>query len=339
MTDDRITAAIDGNDLDELLRLIDALCATRDWDALVELRMRSRRAFERGRQLWPAAAHAEYRLALEAPASVAATVVEEDAGRFAPGPLPEVVASTHTWADLAPYLPASPRAALVAHERVVRGDDLRDATVAHADVLGVPLVLARWEPAYPLATYRADRGEFPSPAAPRGKPLALPAAANVEVVAADDASDALLAVVRPWTVSSGATVRALAVQGSELDAIAALGVGAARGARVAPAEAMALLAWAGASGGAHGRRRGTAAGRDLAWAAATALGGFPPDEPPEADALGEALEQLRFLWWSGTEPDTGWVVRLAVADERDGLAWALDARDEADGGPASAHDR
>ena len=67
MTDDQSNAElVELGDLDELTRQIDRLCSTRDWDALVDLRDRCRRALERGKQLWPAAAHAEYRLALEA---------------------------------------------------------------------------------------------------------------------------------------------------------------------------------------------------------------------------------------------------------------------------------
>jgi len=117
---DRIAEAVERGDLDELTRLIDALCEAREWDALVELRDRCARAVERGKQLWPAAHHAEYRLALEAPAPWAGSVLVEGAGRFALGPLSEVAASTHTWAELAPHAPAGPVAALAAHERVVR---------------------------------------------------------------------------------------------------------------------------------------------------------------------------------------------------------------------------
>ena len=46
---------------------IDRLCDARDWALLVELRDRCRKAVDRGKQLWPAANHVEYRLALEAP--------------------------------------------------------------------------------------------------------------------------------------------------------------------------------------------------------------------------------------------------------------------------------
>ena len=124
MRPDRIGELIEGGDLDELVRHVDHLCFAEDWDGLVELRDRSRKAFERGRQLWPVASLAEYRLALEAPAPWAAAVVVPGAGRFALGPLPEVAAQGHRWADLAPHLPRTPEATFVAHERVVRGEAL-----------------------------------------------------------------------------------------------------------------------------------------------------------------------------------------------------------------------
>ena len=76
MTGDRVNAElVELGDLDELTRHIGRLCSARDWEALVDLRDRCHRALERGKQLWPAAAHAEYRLALEAPAQWAGAVL------------------------------------------------------------------------------------------------------------------------------------------------------------------------------------------------------------------------------------------------------------------------
>ena len=80
-------------DLDELLRATDRLCDAREWSALLELRDRCRAAVERGKQLWPAANHVEYRLALEAPSSYAARMLTDVAGDFGLGPLAEVAAA------------------------------------------------------------------------------------------------------------------------------------------------------------------------------------------------------------------------------------------------------
>ncbi len=104
-----IADAVASGDLDELLRLVDRLCDDGDWDALLDLRDRCRRAYqETGRQLWPAASHAEYRLALQAPGPAAAAVLVEGAGPFALGPLAEVAASTHRWEELAGSLTRGP---------------------------------------------------------------------------------------------------------------------------------------------------------------------------------------------------------------------------------------
>ena len=128
MTD--LGSAVAAGDLDALIRLVDGLCSAREWGRVVELRDRCRHALEqRGLQLWPAAEYAEYRLALEAPADVAASVVTEEAGRFALGPLWEVAASTHACDVLDPHLAPGPSRSLAAHERVLRGEDLRDADV------------------------------------------------------------------------------------------------------------------------------------------------------------------------------------------------------------------
>ena len=62
---------------------------------LVEFRDRCRKAVERGKQLWPAANHMEYRLALESPGEVAARMLTDVAGQFGLGPLAEVAAAGH----------------------------------------------------------------------------------------------------------------------------------------------------------------------------------------------------------------------------------------------------
>lgn len=250
----RVRGAIDANDLDELLRITDDLVDARDWDGVEVVRDFARRAFERGRQLWPAAENAEYRLALEGPPERAAAVLVEGAGRFALGPLSEVAASTHTWAQLAPYVLPGPVAALTAHERVLRGESVDAASVPAADVLDVPLRLQRWEPEYLLATYRRDRVQVPGPQPVRGRPL-VPASAAPQRIEDRAVEDALRAVVHGWTAASEGHARVTCVRGDAAAAIAALGARDVRGAWIDGAEALRVLAWAGAIGGAHGRRR------------------------------------------------------------------------------------
>ncbi|MGI8758833.1 MAG: hypothetical protein ACR2K0_05960, partial [Acidimicrobiales bacterium] len=255
-----VAGALAAGDLDELLRWVDRLCEARDWDGLVALRDRSREAFEAsGRQLWPITSQAEYRLALEAPAAFAAPVLVEGAGRFAFGPLPEVAASTHTWAELAPHVQPGPAAGLAAHERVVRGDAVGAEDVSSLAVLEVPTMLQRWEPAYAVATYRPDGADFPTAPLPDLGGLVLPRPGAA--VADPDVDQALRALVERWVVESNGTVAVVAVQGSAEEAVAALGHRRVRWAELAAGEALAAMAWAGAGGGAHGRRRGAAVGR------------------------------------------------------------------------------
>jgi hypothetical protein len=320
-----ILTAVERGDVDDLIRLVDALCADRAWDRLVELRDRCEQAVERGRQLWPVAAHAEYRLALEAPGRWAAAVLVEGAGRFAPGPLPEVAASTHDWAELGPHAPPGPQAVLAAHERVVRGEDLTGETLPGPTVLDLPLRLAGWEPEYCLAHYRPDGVDLPGPTVPTLDAVDVPA--RPPTGSHDAATDALLDAVRAWTDGSEGHAEAIAVRGDALAAIAALGRDRVRVAELPPSAALGSLAWAGASGGAHARRPGAAAGRFAAWWAGAALTGLVDEWPVDADALGGELTRLRWYVWDGGGATTGWRLHLAIEDPSAKRAWAVAAVD------------
>lgn len=323
MTD--LQTLVDGADSAELLIAVDRLVAARDWDGLTDLARRCRDAVEYGRQLWPVAMHIDYRLAFEAPAAYAGAVLRPGAARFALGPLTEVAASTHDWAALAPHIADPASATAVAQERVLRREDLRG--IAGVDD-GLPPVLVAWEPAYALPRYRDRSAAFPQPEAatrPPPAPQALPRARRLDD---DDAVQALRDLVETWVTQSAGTVRAVAVEG---DAEVAVGALQDEGSLLplAPGEALALTQWAAASGGAYGRRPGGARGRFATWWTATTLAGLA--WPPDPAELGQALGELQWVRWFTPEAETGWVLRLAVADPVDGLAWAveaLDAREE-----------
>ncbi|HEX7442934.1 MAG TPA: DUF6183 family protein [Acidimicrobiales bacterium] len=322
---------VEQGDLDELVRHIDRLVSARQWDGLVDLRDRCRLALERGKQLWPAASLAEYRLALDAPGPWAGAVVLEGAGHLALGPLSEVAASSHTWDELAPTLAAGPARAMVAHERIVRGENLTGDDRFDARMLDLPLQLLPWEPAYPVATYRPDAAEFPRPATPPLRGVELRASPDPDGGTTDDAEtrDALLGLVRSWTSGSNGRAEVASVVGDAGAAVAALGPRRIRWAEIGPADALALMAWTAASGGAHGRRRGMAAGRFEAWWALTALTGLSGEEGSRelAEELGDAARELAWFVWDAGEPDTGWRFHLAVEDPTEGLAWAIAATD------------
>jgi hypothetical protein len=328
--DDVLAGLIHRADLDGLVRLVDDLTAGRDWERLRRLRDEARHAVGTGRQLWPAATLAEFRLALLAPAAWAAGVLDEGSGRFTIGPLTEVVAQHHTWVELAPLLEPGPRAAIVAHERALRGEAIEAASVRPLpDVLELPYALAPWEPAYPLATYHDNGGEYPAPPAP-GALVDVTLPADVPEVLDDAVVDlAVRQLVEAWTATSNGRAEVVAVAGDAAGALRALGVPRARRAPLEPAEAIAWLAWAGASGGAHGRRRGAAAGRFGALWLVAALADAIEDWPLPLDELGALAGDLAWWWWDAHEPATGWQLQIVVEDPADGLAWAISARDAA----------
>jgi hypothetical protein len=334
---------VDAGDPAALLVAVDRLAASRDWAALADLARRCRDAVEMGRQLWPVAMHIDYRLAWEGPPEYAGSVLRPGAGKFALGPLTEVAASTHDWDALAPHIGDPASAAAVAQERVIRGEDLR----GRAAPAELPLHAQPWEPAYALPRYRDRSAAFPPPEVavrPLPAPRHLPPG---RALADDEAVDALEGTVETWIAQSSGEVRAVLVEGAAADAVGTLvesadppphvveaalpgasDPGGAPGAAllaVAPAEALALLQWTGANGGAYGRRPGGARGRFAAWFAAAALTGLP--WPPDPDELGAAIHELRWYRWAPAVAETGWVLRLAAEDPVDGLAWAVDATD------------
>jgi hypothetical protein len=211
-----------------------------------------------------------------------------------------------------------------AHERVLRGEDLTRMRLDGPTVLEVPLRLADWEPAYALAEYHEHDADFPAPPVPPLEPVELPA--PLESLPLDDAAVALRDAVRVWADDSNGEIEVVGVDGDDLAAIATLRPGAVRIASVGPDVAFAHLAWAAASGGAHGRRPGAASGRFAAWWAGAAIGGLLDDWPPDADRLGSRVAELHWVLWDAP-PATGWCLRLAVADPARGRAWAIRATD------------
>ena len=324
--DDALDSLIHRGDLDGLIRMIDDRSSTHDWAGLLRVRDRSRRAVETGRQLWPAATLAEYRLALSADAASVATVLDESdglSGRFTIGPLTEVAAQHHAWGDLAGLLDRGPRASLVAHERALRGEPV-DAT-GLAPVLDIPTTIQPWEPDYALAVYTDDGVQFPMPdLGSEWRPLDPVGGAEV---LDDDVDLAVRQLVEPWVTASNGRVETVCVVGDVAAAIGAFGLRRARTCELDPAEAIAWIAWAGASGGAHGRRRGAAAGRFGAWWLLAALGDLLDEWPVDPRELGDLARELRWFRWNAYEPDVGWTLQIAIEDPGENVAWAINASD------------
>jgi len=319
----RLTELVESSDLGGLIRLVGTLARDGDWDGIVTVRDRCREAVRRGKEVWGPAEYAEYRLARDAPGSYAAMVVADGKGRFGLGPLWEVAASTHAWAELEPHLEVATTRALAAHERVVRGEDLTDAGVDR-EVLDIPLRLEPWEPRYPVAVYREDRADFPeAPASPLGW-CDLPEPG--ERLRDAGPGEALLELVRPWWEESSGHAEAVQVEGPARRAIRTLGPHRARLAEVSLQEALSAMVWAGASGGAYGRRRGTPVGRAGAWWVLVELLGWE-ELPAEGEELAREAGTLRWVRWDPGDLVGGWSLHLAVEDPLEGVAWAISAVD------------
>ena len=328
--DERLDALVHTVDLDGLVRMIDDRCSDRDWRGVLRVRDRCAAATrETGRQLWPAATRAEYRLALLAPPEWAATVLDGDAGRFTIGPLSEVAAQHHTWADLHPHLDRVPTSLFVAHERAIRGETVDPSSLVDLPpVLDIPAALQAWEPAYTIATY-GDAGVEHDAPDPSGVLVDAEVAPSAEVVDDEATELALRQLVDTWTATSTGRAESVCVEGRALDAVAALGLRSIRVGEIPAGEALATLAWAGASGGAHGRRRGTAMGRFSTWWLLGAIGDLHDDWPPTTDDVRMLLDELTWYRWDAREPDGGWRLQLAVENITEGVAWAFNARDDA----------
>jgi len=255
-------------------------------------------------------------------------MVEPGVVRFGLGPLTEVVAQRHTFAELAPHLDAAVLP-VVAQERVLRGEDLRADPRAAGAPDEPPLVLQPFEPAYVLPDYRDDErldGAVPDPL--EGVPVVdaedagggRDAAGQAQEAAAQRTVRALEDVVDPWATQSGGEVRVRAVVGTVDDALHAVldgsDAGAVRHGSVDVATLLALLAHAGASGGVHGRRRGGAAGRSLAWWVARCLTGLDGPEPVDPDELEFRLEDATRVAFR-VPGEAAWRLELALAPPED----------------------
>lgn len=319
-------------DLDGLIRVIDDLTDAGDFARLRRVRDRSRDAVATGRQLWPAATLAEYRIALLGPADEAARCLDDRAGRFAIGPLSEVIAQDHTWSELAPLLGHRPIACSIAHERAMRAeaidpDSLRDVPA----VLDIPAEIQAWEPQYRLAEYHRDRADFSAPA----PAMSIHGTDAIETIETTMGAEVLDDEVEPtwrqhleaWTAQSNGRAEAICSVGGPAEVLGALGLRRARLVRITASEALIWLAWAGASGGAHGRRPGGAMGRYGTWWVLAALADLTDDWPVDPNRLGDCADSLEWYWFDDGIAPTGWQINLVAHDRTEAVSWALHASD------------
>jgi hypothetical protein len=184
-------------------------------------------------------------------------------------------------------------------------------------------VLLPVETNYALAEYHDNEAKFPTPAIPEmGNAIAVPASSS-NVLQDSEVSTAFHQLVDAWTTQSNGVLRISCVEGSVLDALASLEVHDARLSLLSSSDALAWLTWAGASGGAHGRRRGNALGRDAAWWTIAALTGRTSNWPLSDEDSMTAVNSLQWFWWDANEATTGWNVYLCIHHADRNRSWAF----------------
>ena len=134
-------------------------------------------------------------------------------------------------------------------------------------------------------------------------------------------------LVDPWLTGSNGHADVACVEGDIGAAIGALGVRRARAADSIRPTRWRGWRWAGASGGAHGRRRGAASGRFGAWWTLAALGDLLDEWPVPPDVLGALVARSALVPLGRPRAVIGWSLQLAVEDPSDGTAWAIATHD------------
>ncbi|MGA1363022.1 MAG: hypothetical protein ACO36A_08880, partial [Ilumatobacteraceae bacterium] len=303
-------------DLDGLVRHVDATCASREWAHLLRVRDRARAAVDTGRQLWPIATLANHRLALWAPAELAVQALDDSARTFMPGPVSEILAVHHGWDETEPHLAPGHDRSLFAHERSLRGDTVPPD---EPSLIDVPFTLQDWEPRYEPAAYDDDGVDAPSPLLPTPDSRLEPRGG--QPIDDPETVTAFRVLVEPWTAQSNGSASCTVAEGGLPEALHAAGAGGCDVVRIDHRTGLAVLAWAGASGGAHGRRRGLATGRSNAWWFLAVLTGLHDTWPCDPDELGDVTGQLEWwLWQPHGQPRPGWNVNLVLVDGDEGLS-------------------
>lgn len=311
---------------DGLVRYVDSCCSLHDWTELLRVRDKCRLANDSGRQMWPIATLANYRLALHAPTEFAVKALDETNTNFLFGPLSEVIAQHHSWDELKGHLSDIHIADVVAHECGIRGAEI--SYTPTLQMFDIPHTLQRWEPRYSPPVYR-DSGVQHDPPEFNIEMRPLETATQVNVVEDREATNALRAVIEPWISSSNGRAEIRGAEGGVSEALASIGVVRARGHQLSPTDAISLITWAGSSGGAHGRRRGLASGRYSMWWCMAALAGLSDYWPLKPDEIGDITSEFTWWQWDSYEPSSGWRLQIAAEDPTDGITWIINAVDTA----------
>lgn len=331
--DSGIRILLESQDLDTLVQTANEMARDTAWVRLAAMREGALQSLNAGHQLWPLVARIDYLFALAGPEHLAGPAVSSPYARFAPGPLTEVAAVSHTWAALAREINEAHCAAIYAHERVIRGEMLAGHLEGLDHFLELPAQLFAWEPAYSLAAYEVDNYSFHAPTPETlGPPITIllqtPAPrvnTSLDNGTLRHIEEALRSLTEVWTTQSNGRCE-LAVADTDIeDVLGRLGPRQVALSKISSNQAIAEMAWAAASGGAYGKRRGAAAGRAGALWAAAAIAGL--HWPPDFSQLGEAISEIEWYRWDTGAPDTGWRLQVAFHNRISGIAGAVEASD------------
>ncbi|MEU6232755.1 hypothetical protein [Kitasatospora sp. NPDC047058] len=244
----------------------------------------------------------------------AAGVADHDAG-----PLWEVLATRHSWLRLAPLLGPAPVRRLVAHTRVLVGEDLSYG--AEPDPEGVPLVLEPWESAGWGENSRV-RDYLPRGGS-RSAVLSLPATR--------EGLGPVLLPAPAGRLRGQRATRALAALAEWAEVVCVRGPAPEAAARLTAARRVtggylpfAIACPALLQAGAADRTRGSADGRLALW---RALGAMAGGDGPDRAGVNALVARMRCFTWC--DPADGLRhLHLAMEDPATGLSWAVSGSDE-----------
>ncbi|MGW6915271.1 hypothetical protein ACWGB8_15855 [Kitasatospora sp. NPDC054939] len=295
------------------------------WPELLRIyRLRRAAAAAAAGEEWAAAETAPlgHLIARGAPPEVAARLFDRDGGPGSAagigdhdaGPLWEVLATRHSWLRLAPLLGPAPVRRLVAHTRVLVGEDLSYG--AEPDPEGVPLLLEPWETAGWGEGGRVR--EYPGGGGSRSSLLVLPASREglgpVELPepggqVPGQRATRLLAGLADW-------LEAACVRGPAPQAAARFAPGVrVTGGYLPFAAAYPVLVQAGAGA----RAGGSALGRLALWRALGAMAGAAGPDRAEVNAL---VARMRCFTWCDPTDELRHL-HVVLEDPATGLSWAV----------------
>lgn len=324
---DALDELIHRGDLDGLVRHVDNTVAVSDWEHLVTIRNDSRAALNTGRQLWPIATLANFRLALWAPAHFAVRALDDTARTFMPGPVAEILAVHHSWDELEQLVEPGHDRGIFAYERALRGDSIDSL---EPRILDIPISPQHWEPNYLYASYNDDGVVETFPTLHNHQHTISIDGIATTPIEDFDTNDAFRRMMDSWTAQSNGSAQLAIVEGSPSEALGGLGFANIQSelAAVSCQEAWQALTWAGSTGGAHGKRRGVATARSDLWWLFAQIAGIAHEWPLDTDECGEiALGCEYFVFRNEKTPTDGWGLNLIIFDPQEGLCVALSAHD------------